>query len=131
LPARNRPQKGEHSLKPIRSIAITWIALWAFAGGLGTAWEANAFDPGPQLNTVQPEAAPFYLALSASGAKPRILDRTTWLANWQKSDEWLPPHRSLKVLDYSTPIRTRQGDLTLNLEAPGAGRAILSLGVEF
>lgn len=110
---------------------MTLTVLWAFAGGLGTALEASAFDPGPQANAVQPEGAPYFLALSASGAEPRILDRATWLANWQKSDEWLPPHRSLKVLDYSTPIRTRQGDLTLNLEAPGAGRAILSLGLEF
>ena len=110
---------------------MTWMVLVAMMAGFGAGWEAHAFDPGPQLNTVQPEAAPYYLALSASGAEPRILKRATWLATWQKSDEWLPPHRSLKVLDYSTPIRTRQGDLTLNLEAPGAGRAILSLGLEF
>ena len=109
---------------------MTLSALWAL-GGLGIVFEANAFDPGPQSNAIQSEGAPYYLAISTSRAESKILDRATWLASWQKSDEWLPPHRALKVLDYSTPIRTRQGDLTLNLEAPGAGRAILSLGVEF
>ena len=76
-------------------------------------------------------AVPYYLTFSDSRAESEILDRATWLASWQKSDEWLPRKRPLKVLDYSAPIRTRQGDLTLNLEAPGAGRAILSLGLEF
>ena len=67
-PVLKRPQKGEHPLKPIRSIAMTWMVLVAMVAGFGAGWEAHAFDPGPQLNTVQPEAAPYYLALSASGA---------------------------------------------------------------
>ena len=108
----------------IFAVLLTWMGMTVASG-------ASASEREPQANRIQEEAAPYFLAISASRADVKVLNRSSWVASWQKSDEWIPPAPNLKVLDYSTPIRTRQGELTLNLEAPGAGRAILSLALEF
>jgi hypothetical protein len=40
-------------------------------------------------------------------------------------------HRRIKVIHYATPLRVAQNEMTLNLDAPGAGNAIVSLELEF
>lgn len=40
-------------------------------------------------------------------------------------------NRRIKVIHYTAPIRLNQNDMVLNLDAPGAGRAILSLELKF
>lgn len=40
-------------------------------------------------------------------------------------------NRQIKVIHYATPLRVAQNDMTLKLDAPGAGRAIVSFELEF
>jgi hypothetical protein len=39
--------------------------------------------------------------------------------------------RRIKVIHYATPLRVAQNDMVINLDAPGAGNAIISLELEF
>ena len=40
-------------------------------------------------------------------------------------------NRSVKVIHYTAPLRVAQNDMVITLDAPGAGRAIVSLELEF
>lgn len=112
----------------------TIVAILLLPSLLGAATVSASELEGltkPAVASSSAVSSPYYLVLASASSEALDLSPASGFEAGLYWIDLLPPARSFKVIDYSTPIRAGQGEMTLNLAAPGAGRAILSLALQF
>jgi hypothetical protein len=82
-------------------------------------------EPGDPLYYFSAPAPPRAVEPVAFGPTPQLLvdPPPSFIGGFRS--------RRIKVIHYATPLRVAQNDMVLNLDAPGAGNAIISLELEF
>jgi len=125
--------------RPIRAVGVGLglLALTGAAPAVAITPETSPAQaaPGPVAQTAEPAVPAHFLTLSdgyGDDLEPIAERRALQLAP-------APPglflggfrSRRIKVIHYATPIRVNQNEMMLNLDAPGAGRAIISLELKF
>ena len=120
-------------MRVLRTVVSILLLPSLLAAATVSASELEGFAEPAVVSSVASSAvsSPYYLVLAPTGAEALELSSASGFEAGLYWNDLLPPTRPFKVIDYSTPIRAGQGEMTLNLAAPGAGRAILSLALQF
>jgi len=124
---------------PTSALLLCGLLGWTIAGwgGPARAISPEAGQPPtarlPGLAAARPEPAdPLYFVTISDGVRafsdtqalrPLEGDPRVVLSTFR--------HRRIKVIHYTAPLRSAQNDMVLNFDAPGAGRAIVSVELEF